>query len=91
MTDMLFFDCDCISAFLWVKEEALLPQLYPGKIMIPRPTYEELSYPTTPHLKQRVDQMVANNEATIIDIDIGTEEFKLFFQLTTLNCNNKLN
>lgn len=83
MTDRLFFDCDCISAFLWVKEQALLPKLYPDKIMIPKSTYDELSFPTTPQLKQRIDSMIASNQVTLIDIDIGTEEYELFFQLTT--------
>ena len=34
MTDKLFFDTDCISAFLWVKEENILFKLYPGKIIL---------------------------------------------------------
>ncbi|MEG1877475.1 MAG: hypothetical protein RR146_07890 [Lachnospiraceae bacterium] len=37
MTDSLFFDSDCISAFLWVKEQNLLALLYPGRIIIPKP------------------------------------------------------
>jgi len=53
MIDSLFFDTDCISAFLWVNEQSLLISLYPGKIIIPQPVYDELSYKNTPHLKQR--------------------------------------
>ncbi len=30
MTSQLFFDTDCLSAFLWVKEENILFKLYPG-------------------------------------------------------------
>jgi hypothetical protein len=36
MTDKLFFDTDCISSFLWVKEENLLLKLYPGIVVLPK-------------------------------------------------------
>lgn len=41
----LFFDTDCLSAFLWVNEQAILSKLYPGRIIIPEPVYNELSRP----------------------------------------------
>jgi hypothetical protein len=65
MTESLFFDSDCISAFLWVNEQNLLTLLYPGRIVIPKPAYDEMSFPTTPHLKQRIDLLIANKQATI--------------------------
>ena len=46
LIDSLFFDTDCISAFLWVNEEFLLSQLYPTKIVIPQEVYKELSNPS---------------------------------------------
>ncbi len=58
MTDLLFFDTDCLSAFLWVRNECLLPQLYPGKVVIPKPVYTELCRPNTTHLKKRVDVLL---------------------------------
>ena len=61
----LFFDTDCISAFLWVGQEAILPKLYPGRIVIPEPVYDELSNPRIPHLKQRIDALKAKG---LIDI-----------------------
>ena len=42
-TNKIFFDTDCLSAFLWVNNESLLPILYPGKIVIPEQVYVELS------------------------------------------------
>ena len=36
---------------MWVREQNLLALLYPGKIIIPKAAYDELSYPTTPQLK----------------------------------------
>ena len=36
MTEPLFFDTDCISAFLWVNNESILSKLFPGRIVIPK-------------------------------------------------------
>lgn len=65
LTDSLFFDTDCLSAFLWVRNESLLPQLYPGKIIIPRPVYTELCRPNISHLKDRVDMLLVQNLVSI--------------------------
>ncbi len=82
MTDSLFFDTDCISAFLWVGNESLLPKLYPGRIVIPAPVYAELSNPGIAHLKARVDAMVSAGQAEISDIMVETEEYEVFYKLT---------
>lgn len=84
MTDPLFFDSDCISAFLWVGNENLLSKLYPGRIIIPKPVYDELSYPGVAHLKARVDRLLANQEARIASIETDTETFELYCRLTSL-------
>ena len=39
----LFFDTDCISAFLWVDESSIVTKLYGDCIAIPRQVYNELS------------------------------------------------
>lgn len=31
MTETVYFDTDCLSAFLWVNNQSLLAQLYPGR------------------------------------------------------------
>lgn len=87
----LFFDTDCLSAFLWVGEEALLPQLFPGRIVIPEVVYEELSYPTIRHLKDRVDSLVAQGKVVLQDIstDPDSEEFPLYQRLTTVNASDR--
>ena len=82
LTEALFFDTDCLSAFLWVGTESLLPQLYPGKIVIPKPVYTELDRPSIPHLKARVDALVAANLVTIQEIAVGAEEYETYYQLT---------
>ena len=57
MIERIFFDTDCLSAFLWVKNENLLVKLYGGKIVLPEQVYRELSHPRTPQLKQRTDAL----------------------------------
>lgn len=82
MIDSLFFDSDCISAFLWVNEQNLLTLLYPGKVVIPKPAYDELSYPTTPHLKQRVDNLINSKQASLATINVDSETYDLYYKLT---------
>ncbi|MBQ7591382.1 MAG: hypothetical protein IJU46_02515 [Clostridia bacterium] len=82
MTDQLFFDTDCLSAFLWVRNQSLLATLYPGRIVIPAQVYKELSYPSTPQLKERVDEMIAKEQARVESFDVGSEMFELYIKLT---------
>ena len=82
MTDPLFFDTDCISAFLWVDEQCVLSTLYPTRIRIPRQTYEELCVPTIPHLKSRIDHLISTEQALIVDIPSDSEAYSLYYQMT---------
>lgn len=43
MTDDLFFDTDCLSAFFWINDTNILHELYGGRIVLPEPVYQELS------------------------------------------------
>ena len=81
MIKQLFFDTDCISSFLWVKEEDMLLKLYPGKIILPHEVFEELSNPSIPHIKGRIAQLISKGDITTQKIQIDTEEFKLYHQL----------
>lgn len=78
MTESLFFDTDCLSAFLWVNRQSLLVNLYPGRIVIPTQVYTELSYPGISHLKARIDTMLKNKEVQIANILTDTEEYRLY-------------
>lgn len=82
MTDDFFFDTDCLSAFLWINNTNILHELYGGKIILPEPVYQELSNPCIPHIKQRTDAMISSADASIKAIEAGTEEYKLFTELT---------
>jgi len=83
MTEPLFFDTDGISAFLWVNQQNLITQLFAGRIVIPKATYDELSYPTISHLKNKIDQLINNGQAVVQTIEIDTEAFVLFHKFTT--------
>lgn len=79
LTNSIFFDTDCISAFLWVNNECILEKLYYGKIVIPKEVYNELSNPCVTHLKEKIDSLIKKNAVEILSIEIDTEEFELFF------------
>ena len=81
MINDLFFDTDCLSAFLWVNDTNILHELYGGRIVLPEPVYQELSNPSIPHIKQRADILISNKDASIKTIDAGTEEYKLYTSL----------
>ena len=83
MTDPIFFDTDCLSAFLWVNNQSLLAQLYPGRVAIPDAVYSELSNPHISHLRERVDAMISAGNARICDIQTGTAEYELYRKLTS--------
>ncbi|MCR5478953.1 MAG: hypothetical protein K6F27_03720 [Ruminococcus sp.] len=83
MTDPLFFDTDCLAAFLWVNNQNIIAQLYGNRIIIPKQTYNELAYPTTPHLKQRVDALINSGAAQIVDMSVDSKEYELFIKMTT--------
>ena len=85
MTEPLFFDTDCISAFLWVDNESILSKLFPGRIIIPKEVYSELSHPgvnPVKGLKAQIDIMIENREAIVETIMTGTDTYELYRQLT---------
>ena len=81
MTNDLFFDTDCLSAFLWINDTNILHELYGGQIVLPEPVYQELSIPNIPHLKQRADAMISNEDISVKTIEAGTEEYELYTTL----------
>lgn len=86
MTEPLFFDTDCISAFLWVDNESILSKLFHGRIVIPKEVYDELSHPGVNHvkgLKAQVDLMLQAGDATIETITVGTDTYELYRKLTS--------
>lgn len=62
MTDDLFFDTDCLSAFLWINDTNILHELYGGRIVLPETVYQELSNPCIPHIGQRTDLLLVDDK-----------------------------
>lgn len=83
LTEALFFDTDCLSAFMWVNNQSILATLYGGRIIIPSQVYDELSRPNVPHLKSRIDMLIDNNDAMIASFTVDSEAYSLYVKLTT--------
>ena len=83
MTKKLFFDTDCLSSFLWVKQENLLLRLYPGKIVVPNEVADELSNPCLPHIKRRLSYLCSSGQFEKKQLLYGSQESKLFFEMIT--------
>ncbi len=81
MTSKLFFDTDCISSFLWVKQESILFNLYPGRILLPMQVYVELCNPSVPHFKHKINQLRLSGRLSTKEILIDTEEYRLYYEL----------
>lgn len=81
MTKILFFDTDCISAFLWVKEENILLKMYPGRIVLPKPVFNELSNPSIPHIKRKIRELCVNDDISTQGILVNSEEYNLYHKL----------
>lgn len=81
LTDRLFFDTDCLSAFLWVRGESILSQLYPGRIILPAQVYDELK--RVPHLLAKVDAMKNEGNLIVDSIEVGSAEYQDYLQMIT--------
>ncbi len=81
MTERYFFDTDCLSAFLWVREESILARLYAGRIILPAQVYHELQ--KVPHLLARVDTLKDNGYLSVESMEAGSEEYNDYLQMTT--------
>lgn len=89
MTDSIFIDTDCISAFLWVNGQSLVEQLYGGRIIVPRQVYDEIDRPCVAHLRERLDLMISRASVEILSMDILSEEYEMFRSLTVYSEQNK--
>ena len=81
LTEKYFFDTDCLSAFLWVREESILATLYAGKIILPAQVYHELQ--KVPYLLARVDTLKNNGDLSVESMEAGSEEYNDYLQMTT--------
>lgn len=77
----LFFDTDCLSAFLWVGEEPILPKLYPGLIVVPAEVRQEIS--RIKWMEQRLMVMSAKKQIVFESIEVGSDAHVDFLAMTT--------
>ena len=80
LTDKFFFDTDCLSAFLWVREDSILAKLYGGRIILPAQVYGELQ--RVPHLQSRVDALMRQGNLFVASIEVGSAEYRDYLQMT---------
>lgn len=83
MTEQLFFDTDCLSAFLWVDRGSIVAQLYPGRIVVPQSVFDELSRVSAPAFKERLASLSASADVEIRDIDLSSPAFSLYREMTS--------
>lgn len=81
LTEKYFFDTDCLSAFLWVREESILAKLYAGNIILPAQVYNEIQ--RVPHLLSRVDTLKNNGDLSVESMEAGSEEYSDYLRMTT--------
>lgn len=82
MTEPIFFDTDCLSAFLWVDEQSILPQLFPGRIVIPQAVYDELLNSRVNMLINRIDILRGNGQVELRSIEVDSKEYAMFEEFT---------
>lgn len=82
LTEPLFFDTDCLSAFLWTDRGSVVTRLYPGRVVIPQLVLDELSRVSTPTFKDRVAKLIASPDAKVRDIDLASPAFPLYLEMT---------
>lgn len=77
----MFFDTDCISSFLWVKRGDIIIDLFTGKIILPKPVYDELKNPIIPHIGNEIDSMNTKEILEVLDIEVGSEAYEIYIEL----------
>ena len=82
MTEPLFFDTDCLSAFLWTDRGSIVARLYPGRIVVPQSVLDELSRVSAPAFKKRVASLIERSDVEVRDIDVASPAFSLYREMT---------
>ena len=66
---IIFFDTDCISAFLWTDEGSIVAKLFDGRIVFPQVVIDEMSKAPDAKLLQRCNELTQAGHADVWDID----------------------
>jgi predicted nucleic acid-binding protein len=81
MTNAIYFDTDCLSSFLWVKEHRILLALYQGRIHIPQAVYDEFCYPGIEHFKTILDRLIKDGLIMKDILTSDSDEEKHYYRL----------
>ena len=86
----LFFDTDCISAFLWIDNTSIITKLYNKSIAIPPQVYNELQSCRGQAIvvKERIDLMVSSGDAIIVDMETDSKEYEIYSSLAVSPTSN---
>lgn len=81
----IFIDNDCISSFLWIGEQNLLPLIYPDcDFYVPKQVYDEINKPI-PGLKKiqnRLNESISKNIVKLMeDFEADSEGGYLYLKL----------
>ena len=82
MTESIYFDTDCLSAFLWVGRQDIITDTYDNKIIVPKQVFTELSSPYVINLKNNFNKFLHSKNVEIYDMLVDSDEYKLFSKLT---------
>ncbi len=81
MTDLIFFDTDCLASFLCVGVENYLVQLYPDRLVLPQKVYDEIERVT--FLKIAIDRLITNGRFVVNRMVFESPEGELYTKLTS--------
>lgn len=78
MNRIVFFDTDILSSFLHTHHELILIKLYANQMSVARQVYQEII--KVPLLKGKMEYMLLHGYIDVIDMDIDSEEEKLYLE-----------
>ena len=88
INNKVYFDTDCLSAFLWLNEVSSLVLLFGNNIVIPRGVYDELCKIHT--FKSIIDSYINKQIMSIVDIEYDSREMQIYLKLTTKDSHYKV-
>ena len=80
LTDPLFFDTDCLAAFLWVSRENILLQLFRERMHLPQHVYQEIT--RVPQLKIKTESLIKSKLIFVTQVSADTLEAELYLKLS---------
>lgn len=88
MTDLYFFDTDCLSSFLMTNNEEIILKMYAGRIILPSFVYSEAMKKES--LKEKVIGLQEKGYIKKYDIMYGTDEYREYIHLVSNNYSEKV-